>query len=133
MGISSIDPAEEEEDREQVIALLGYYPPQGLQIDAFCNGKIDHLVLGHLILSLAERYEGIIDFHGQIAPPLSLDDYLNPSPEVLQDISAYVQALPGKVYERYYTTGRMTPYVSHMVDTTFMRGWLQNPRFHMIK
>ena len=51
----------------------------------------------------------------------------------LEDISAYVHSMPGNVYEIYYETGRHTRWVFHIVDTTFLRAWMDHPRFHMIK
>jgi hypothetical protein len=51
----------------------------------------------------------------------------------LEEISAYVQAMPGKIYEIYYETASNGRSVYHIVDTTFMRAWLNHPRFRMIK
>ncbi len=51
----------------------------------------------------------------------------------LEDISAYVHSMPGNVYEIYYETGRKTRWVYHIVDTTFLRAWMDHSRFHMIK
>jgi Family of unknown function (DUF6368) len=62
---------------------------------------------------------------GLILPPRS-----KPS---LEEISAYVQAMPGKVYEIYYETESNGRWVYHIVDTAFMRAWLNHPRFRMIK
>lgn len=62
---------------------------------------------------------------GPVLPPRS-----EPS---LEEISAFVQGMPGKVYEIYYETARKTQWVYHIVDTTFMRAWLNHPHFYMIK
>ena len=40
--------------------------------------------------------------------------------------------MPGQVFDMYYTVAG-DRWVSHMVDTTFLRAWLQHPNFHMIK
>jgi hypothetical protein len=59
---------------------------------------------------------------------------LPPCPEPsLGEISAFVQGMPGKVYEIYYETARKTQWVYHIVDTTFMRAWLSHPHFYMVK
>jgi hypothetical protein len=51
----------------------------------------------------------------------------------LEEISAFVRPMPGRVFEQYYTVPPDRRWVSHMVDTTFLRAWLQHPHFHMIK
>lgn len=51
----------------------------------------------------------------------------------LEEISAYVHGMTGRVYEVYYETGRKTRWVFHIVDTTFLRAWMDHPHFHMIK
>lgn len=135
----SIDPAiraELEEERAQTLAHLGYYPKQSINIYAGCKGKLDHRILGHLALRLAERYDGIIDLDGAITPPLrpggryELDNY---PWHTLEEISAFVRPMPGRVFEQYYTVPPDRRWVSHMVDTTFLHAWLQHPHFHMIK
>jgi len=68
-----IDPAiqaELEEERAQTLAHLGYHPKQSINIYAGCRGTLDHRILGHLALRLAERYDGIINMDGAIRPPL---------------------------------------------------------------
>jgi hypothetical protein len=62
---------------------------------------------------------------GPVLPPL-----LRPS---LEEISANVQSMPGEVYEIYYETASNGRWVYHIVDTTFMKAWLNHPRFRMIK
>lgn len=51
----------------------------------------------------------------------------------LEEVSAFVHSLPGKVYEFPYMTANDRPWVSHVVDTTFLCAWLEHPHFHMIK
>lgn len=59
-----------DEERQQVIAQLGYLPRQALGFSSGCNGDIDHRTLGLLTLHLAETYGGLIDMEGAILPPL---------------------------------------------------------------
>jgi hypothetical protein len=65
------------------------------------------------------------DKFGSLLPPHSEPSF--------EEISAFVQGMPGKVYEIYYETARETQWVYHIVDTTFLRAWLNHPHFHMIK
>lgn len=51
----------------------------------------------------------------------------------LEEIHAYVTALPGTVYEIEYTAAAGHHCVSHMVDTTFFRAWMAHPNFYMVK
>ena len=60
----------EGEEREQVIAQLGYLPQQAIGFSSGCNDAIDHHTLGLLILHVAETYDGLIDMEGAIQPPL---------------------------------------------------------------
>ncbi len=60
----------EGEEREQVIAQLGYLPQQTIGFSSRCNDDIDHRTLGLLTLHLAETFGGLIDMQGAIQPPL---------------------------------------------------------------
>jgi hypothetical protein len=51
----------------------------------------------------------------------------------MEEISAFVHTIPGKVYPIYYETGRKTLWVWHIVDTTFLRAWMDHPHFYMVK
>lgn len=51
----------------------------------------------------------------------------------LEDIHTYVNAMPGKVYTHEYTTAAGHRWVSHIVDTTFLRAWMEHPNFYMVK
>ncbi|GHO68174.1 hypothetical protein KSC_070660 [Ktedonobacter sp. SOSP1-52] len=51
----------------------------------------------------------------------------------LVEVSTFVHSLPGKVYEFPYMTGNNELWVSHIVNTTFLRAWLEHLHFHMIK
>ena len=201
-GLGMDDPFRwtEENERQQIVECLGYFPQQEIGVFAGCNQKSDHFTLGWMMLQLAELYGGLIDMGGAITPPLppppllgkdfftkqqsavaerkaylqaqfdalaarlppgkTLPEWLKersgdadspleginaemqekfgpllpPHPEPsLEEISAYVQVMPGKVYEIYYETARKTPWVHHIVDITFLRAWMNHPHFHMIK
>lgn len=51
----------------------------------------------------------------------------------MQEISAFVQTIPGTIYPIYYETGRKTQWVWHIVDMTFLRAWMDHPHFYMVK
>lgn len=51
----------------------------------------------------------------------------------LQDISAYVHSFPGNAYEIYYNTASHKRRVYHLVDATFLRAWMNDPHFYMVK
>jgi len=51
----------------------------------------------------------------------------------LEEINAYVTALPGKVYASEYTAAAGHRWVSHIVDPVFLRAWMEYPNFRMIK
>jgi hypothetical protein len=126
----------EEWERAQVIQLIDYDPQQELGFFAGCHRPLDHRILGHLALFLAERYGGLIDLSGAITPPLqpnwhyNMRGYYRPT---LEEIHQFVQGLPGKVIEVPYGEETGKPWVFHIVDATFLRAWLQHPHFHMIK
>ncbi len=139
-GLSAHDPANfvQEVEQEQVVEALGYYPQQKLSIDAGCNRSIDHRILGHLTLLLAERYDGLIDMNGAITPPLQPGRRykLNEYPwHAIEEIHEFVQSQPGRVIEVLYEVSPWPwdTWVYHIVDTAFLRAWLKHPYFHMIK
>jgi hypothetical protein len=51
----------------------------------------------------------------------------------LDEMSAYVRAMPGNIYEIEYTAAAGHRWVYHIVDVAFLQAWMEHPRFHMIK
>ena len=51
----------------------------------------------------------------------------------LDEMSAYVRAMPGNIYEIEYTAAAGHRWVYHMVDVAFLQAWIEHPHFHMIK
>ena len=78
-----------------------------------CNQEIDHRILGELTLYLAGELDGLIDFGGQL--PVQSDQVKGNSWEI--------------PYER---AGGMTA-VYQVADVDFMKDWLNNKNFRMIK
>ncbi|HLG75532.1 MAG TPA: DUF6368 family protein [Ktedonobacteraceae bacterium] len=66
--------------------------------------------------------------YGPLIPP-EIEE-LEPS---LDEIHAYVSAMPGTVYEIGYTTADGRRWVFHIVDVPFFQAWMRHPHFHMIK
>ena len=137
-GLAAETPLEylEEWEKEHVAELIGYIPQQELGFFAGCNRPLDHRILGHLALFLAERYGGLINMSGAITPPFKPDRQysIRQYPRhTLEEIHEFVQGLPGKVIEVLYGEEVGKPWVYHIVDATFLRAWLQHPHFHMIK
>jgi hypothetical protein len=134
------------EERREWLAKVGFYPAQALDLEAHCNGAVDHRILGTVALGLAEQCDGLVDLNGAITPPRR-EPPLGPgdSPTVqdaradaalwppLESVHAFVSQLPGHVYERYYTTASGRRWVSHVMDLTALRAWLQHPSYYMIK
>ena len=59
----------EGDDMAQWVAQVGYFPEQYIGLAAICDRPIDHRILGHMALRLAEHYGGIIDLGGPFYPP----------------------------------------------------------------
>lgn len=123
-------------ESQAIIQGFGFLPEQEIQLDAYCNGPQDHRILGLLALAIAERFDGIIDFGGVLFPPLTDGPYdfiWGPKWEDAEPFSRkLIDSMPGVAIAVPYTTVSRT-WVYHVADTTFMRAWLAQPHFHMIK
>ena len=86
-----------------------------LGLSAGCNSADDHRILAELAVWLASRFDAYV----------MLDGRLSCSPEE-------VKAMPGSLH-------RLDADLGHLVircdvaDAAFLRGWLAQPAFHMIK
>ncbi|MEM9023068.1 MAG: DUF6368 family protein [Bacteroidota bacterium] len=102
-----------QEELAMIKALVGFEPTFEVSICAFCNREIDHQILGELTLYLAEKFGGVVDFGGQISPPLA--------------------PMNGKLWEIPYATAEGSQMTYSVADVTFMRHWLSDPNFSMVK
>ncbi|OLT23187.1 hypothetical protein BJF79_01850 [Actinomadura sp. CNU-125] len=133
------EPWTDDPDSPELPRVIGYRPAEVISIYAMANGDGDHLVLGRLCLTLARRFDALIDFCGAlIAGPLpSGVPYLEPdagqSEVLLASIDTAIGALPGTLHGLRYQTARETPWVQHIGDAEFLAAWLEHPRFRMIK
>lgn len=125
-----------EEERAAVRACLGFVPIQEISLSAWCNDRFDHRLLGYLTLTMAERFGGLINMRGAITPPIPRERSMRAKKYpwcTLEEISAYVRQMPGRIWEIPYETGSGRNWVYHIVDSAFLRTWLRHPNFHMIK
>lgn len=97
----SVEQASAYQDDDQIRQIkeqLGYLPEQSIGVSSGCNGKDDHITLGHFILHLAEVYQGLIDMEGAITPPLKtvgrerVKELLAQSSERVKERQAYQAA-----------------------------------------
>lgn len=101
----------EENELKQLEQVIGFRPHGHIQLDASCNGVIDHALLGKMASDLLNKFGGFIDFGGILN--------LNPN-----------ESVPGKLInigieneEHYYQLG----------DQIFLDYWLNHNQFRMIK
>lgn len=92
---------------------VGFLPKYDIGIYAMSNSKMDHKILGELLLYLAEQLKGVINFGGKLN--------LNKS-----DIKGDIWEIP------YQASSDMTA-VYHVSDVEFMKNWLKNNDFKMVK
>jgi len=119
----------EELDDTGLAALLGWRPQGILTFAAMCNGDRDHELLAELCIRFAEQLDGLIDFDGQlcIGPDLG-----GTSPCPPRRIDA-PEGLPGVLYAVAYQTARGRYATSHYSDVAFLRAFLHDSRFRMVK
>lgn len=112
-------------DEEQLPIVLGWTPRDIVSVIAFCNGDIDHRLLGLVCVRLCEALDGLIDFGGTLAvgPDLSGPSW---SPPVRRTL------LGGVLYATSYAIDEHRYGGGHYGDRAFLQGWLQDPRFRLV-
>ena len=141
--ISLEDPLEYEEEKDQLIAKLGYFPEQIMVISAPTNAEVAHYTLSHFALDCAERYDGIIDLGGPVYMPTNLGEsnisYTNvkstwdnrlDSPQDREYPNFFD---PGRVFTIYFGPANETQDYTSYVDVVCFRARLQSGRYHLIK
>lgn len=101
---------------EEILMLkdyVGFNPVFGLVVSAMCNREIDHKILGELTLYLAEEFNGLINFGGHLI--------------------TQTDKMQGKMWEIPYETSGGMMAVYSIANVDFMRAWLNNKNFRMIK
>ena len=126
----------DEDSVAQWVAQVGFFPDQEIWLSAMCNSPINHRILGHMALGLAERYDGILNLSGAWYPPIDLEwlserDPVNGWAKV--GATPFVYQGPGEIYEIHYTTVRGTHWYSNLADIEAFRFGLQREYFRLIK
>lgn len=98
---------------------LGWMPTCELSVGIECSRPKHHKVLGWLCAELATRFDGMIDLGGTLPLP-NRDQWGS-------------VGLAGKVVETVYDLEHGRTAAVHIVDAEFLRFWLLQPQFHMIK
>jgi hypothetical protein len=135
-----------EENVQKVRTLLATAPERAKEKQAYIQSRLDDLKAtlppGRTIQDLVKEQRSdphspvktIMDDaeakFGSMLPPELRSSTRRPS---LEEISAYVRAMPGSIYEIEYTAAAGHRWVSHMVDVPFFQAWMEHPNFHMIK
>ncbi len=101
-----------------IAAHFGWTPRYAFNIGAYQDEPVDHLLLGGLILNLAEQFKGLVDYCGYLTPGRISDSQ--------KQFKERLKLLQGKVcvVNGYYQ--------HHVSDTNFLHSWLQHPNFAMI-
>ncbi|BDS10902.1 DUF6368 family protein [Aureispira anguillae] len=121
----------------QISDLLNIKPRYCLDVGAMCSKTIDHQILGELTLFIADKFDGIIDFGGALSPYYLLPNHLSKEDVNWSEIKPYFETMAkdikGKIYSINYKTSLDKDWVFHICDVDFMRSWLKNKHFYMIK
>jgi len=100
-----------EDEIYQIEKSIDFRPKCDIEIYAMSKSTLDHRILGELTLYVAEQLDGIIDFNGD----LNCGKLTGCKWDILYEISES-------------KTGKYT-----VCDVTFMKAWLANDNFYMIK
>ena len=109
--------------------LLGWTPEDRVGIAAMCNDAEDHRLLARLSLNLAEEAGGIVDFDGALSIGPRIDGASPAAPIRISN----PEGLDGVLFATSYKTVRGSFATAHCGDVAFVRAWLADPRFHMVK
>ncbi|MER7106899.1 DUF6368 family protein [Streptomyces sp. NPDC000229] len=133
-GPFHLGPQSLEDYQEMGFPGLDRPPAAELALLAYCRGRENHLLLGHLALFLADRFDALIDFGGMLGYRCSLHELSDEEEAVrLAEARHLVSALPGQVWEMPYATYGGGCWYSHVGDREFLAAWLSHPDFSMIK
>lgn len=133
-------------EQEKLRALLATAPERQKERQAYRQTQLDTLKAslppGKTMLDLFKEQhtdpnsplKAIMDdveakFGTTLPPELSVTARTAP----LDEISSYVAAMPGNIYETNYITANGRRWVSHIVDIEFLQAWMKHPNFHMVK
>ncbi|MFD9374155.1 DUF6368 family protein [Streptomyces sp. NPDC059999] len=142
LGLHAFDPADvgvfflcEDEElpaEDEDYSAFSRPPVQGLIVGAGCSGPMNHILLGHLTLALALRFDALVDFDGLLNGYRTVGDDTSHE-AVLARARAMASALPGRLTEVPYGTGDGGRWLRHVGDVEFLEAWLRHPDFHLVK
>ncbi|MGK5642143.1 DUF6368 family protein [Streptomyces sp. URMC 126] len=92
-------------------------PAWGLLVGAHCSAPVDHLLLGHLALSLARRLGALVEFDGPL-------DGTGRGP-------AGPPPPPGVLYRVVEAADDGGGWYGHVGDAAFLAAWLRHPAFRL--
>ncbi len=75
----------------------------------------------------------IADVEAKFGPAIPPKFSLSERRPSLDEVSAYVKAMPGNIYEIEYTAVAGHRCVFHIVDVAFLQTWMEHSNFRMIK
>jgi hypothetical protein len=122
---------------------FGFRPVRYVGFCAYCNGRVDHRVLGEIVAKVAEMFDGVVDFGGTLWPLVPVE-YGRPFSKarerarwsvdfepLFQDM---IRGMPGRIVgiAKVRCDGKEDD-PSHYADPKFLRAWLRHPQFYMIK
>ena len=117
----SFYPNEEIIDEPEARAILrsfGFTPTFAFKLGSYLDSREDHHLLAGVTLTLAERFNGLIDYCGYLSPG---------RPSEKESLKA--RRLKGLRGQLHSINGY---YQYHVSDSAFLRSWLQHPYFTMI-
>jgi hypothetical protein len=116
-------------DANDLRQVLGWTPEDAVSFAAMCNDREDHRLLARLCVELAEEAGGVIDFDGA----LSIGPRLNGASPAKPVRVSNPEGLDGVLWATAYKTVSGSFATAHYGDVAFVRAWLADPRFHMVK
>jgi hypothetical protein len=123
---------------DRVEPAFGFRPAGGIGVFGFCGRDEDHRVVGELVLWLAERLDGVIDFDAELRPPLPPGAKFDLLDYEWREVEPYFRemaaGMPGRVAGvPRHGDGQGDDHVVHVGDPAFLRAWLDHPNFRMVK
>ena len=121
-----------------------------------CKSHEDHLALAKVTLALANEFGGLVDFNGDLLPPIEgpleqlPDNYWammfghrhkdsDPSGPgtASSDWEPYfdemIKGIPGRLYTVPCTLNSGKQWIHHYGDATFLKHWMKHEHFYLIK
>jgi hypothetical protein len=133
-------------DRERLENFLAAPSAQGRERKAYMQARLDEmrasLPAGKTMLDLMKEQHTdpnsplkaiMADVEARFDPMIPPEFSVSARRPPLDEMSAYVRAMPGSIYEIEYTAAAGHRWVYHIVDVAFLQAWMEHPRFHMIK